>query len=417
MQAWPSFVAAMAGLAALVFSLAYLRTSSPGLHAAETTVRRRLQELYSSEAKSPATAGKKPRFVIHVGPMKTGTSSLQADFEWLMSDYLKQDGWHYINLEDPIEHIELNRNKPQEFLDNFKVEADKLLPLGQNVLRSREQYSPVFSDNPWMYEKLKENLSGWDVLIVAGYRPYSEWMPSWWFQAMRAPYSDPKHPEDRIKNPWRYLSNGKMTGELYRIEAMFPNFYNFWTGRKRFTDAIVDGASPVFPVKVLDIHDPKGARSAFLCDILGGDAPISCQASLEMDKNKPAHKSNNKSNLDEVQYDAIAMAAIKRGLVVEDKWRRSEVIDAIIERQEVELKLRVSDLPLLCPDEATYKAFWDLTIELDRKCLPEKVSPERESTLLNHFEKAKEHKKYCHVDVDAVLEDSGWRKFFEKFSS
>ena len=398
--------------------LAFLRTSSPSPHAAEPKVLRRLQEVNSSAEESVATpTKKKPRFVIHVGPMKTGTSSVQADFEWLMSDYLEQDGWHYINLNDGIEKIELNRNNPQEFLDNFKIEADKLLALGKNIIRSREQYSPVFSDNPWMYEKLKENLSGWDVLIVAGYRPYSEWMPSWWFQAMRAPYSDPKHPEDRIKNPWRYLSNGKMTGELYRIEAMFPNFYNFWTGRKRFTDAIVDGASPVFPVKVLDIHDPKGARSAFLCDILGGDAPISCQASLEMDKNKPAHKSNNKSNLDEVQYDAIAMAAIKRGLVVEDKWRRSEVIDAIIERQEVELKLRVSDLPLLCPDEATYKAFWDLTIELDRKCLPEKVSPERESTLLNHFEKAKEHKKYCHVDVDAVLEDSGWRKFFEKFSS
>ena len=118
-----------------------------------------------------------------------------------------------------------------------------------------------------------------------------------------------------------------------------------------------------------------------------------------------------------MQYDAIAMGAIKKGLVVEDKWRRSEVIDAIIERQEVELQRDVFDFPLLCPDDATYKAFWDLTLELDRKCLPERATPERESTLHQHFQKAVEHKKYCHVDVDAILEDSAWQAFFEKFSS
>ena len=47
----------------------------------------------------------------------------------------------------------------------------------------REQYSGIFWEHPWMYKRLQEILSDdWDVLIVAGYRPYFEWLKSFWFQ-------------------------------------------------------------------------------------------------------------------------------------------------------------------------------------------------------------------------------------------
>lgn len=53
-----------------------------------------------------------------------------------------------------------------------------------------EQFSGLFWEHPWMYERLKKILSDdWDVLVVAGYRPYFEWLKSYWFQGMQHPCS------------------------------------------------------------------------------------------------------------------------------------------------------------------------------------------------------------------------------------
>jgi len=142
------------------------------------------------------------KFFLHVGPMKTGTSSLQADLDWLMGDFLAMDNFYYIRGDDPME-TNCPLTDPDNFLECFKVEADKLLSLNKNIIRSREQYSSFFSDRPWMYPKLQEILKDWDVTIVGGYRPFHEWIPSFWYQSMRMEHSDPDHPEDRVKNTWR----------------------------------------------------------------------------------------------------------------------------------------------------------------------------------------------------------------------
>jgi len=391
----------------------------------DTTTKRRLGEgvLGQDQANSfrikqlqhdIATKRVKPRFVMHVGPMKTGTSSLQADLDWLFADDLAMDNWYYVRSHDPME-TDVDPDDPELFLKQFKVEADKLLLLNKNVIRSREQYSVFFFYNPQMYEKLAEILSDWDVTIVGGYRPFHEWIPSFWYQAMRMQYSDPNHPEERALNKWR----DENTGNLYETEPMFPNFYNFWKNKGRFSDTIVELASPHFAnVRLFDIHHPSGARSHFLCDVLGqGAAPHSCQKSLQMTRDNPS-KRVNPSNVKEVQYDSIALQAVAVGMVDETKYLRSQVVDAIVKRQEVELGLTVLDFPLICPDEAIMEEFLEMTLQRERLCLPEKVHDDPEQTRLRkHFQKAVDKKKYCRVDVEAVLSDSGWQQFFqEKFA-
>lgn len=357
------------------------------------------------------TEHKKPRFILHVGPMKTGTSSLQADLDWLLGDQLEQDGWMYVKSESPFNDIPTD--DPEIFLQRFKEEADKLLPLNKNVIRSREQYSDYFSERPWMYERLKDLLSDWDVEVVAGYRTYDGWLVSFWYQAMRMPWSDMRNPEERKQNPWR-----KDNGELFWIEPLFPNFFNFWKNRKRFTDAVVETAGPVFPVKIYDVRGSKGARSAFLCDALGeGAAPVSCAESLRLDRENPPLEVN-KSNVKEVQYDAIALGAVEKGMVDEKQFLRSDIVDAIVARQEEELQKTVNDFPLICPDEATYQEFWNITSKRDVLCMPEKyeADPDYETKFREMFQKSVDKKKFCRVDVDAVLADTEWQQFFAKYA-
>lgn len=130
---------------------------------------------------------------------------------WRIQRFLEKDGWHYIGGKDPMEHIPMD--DPEVFLEMFEKEAKELRKRNVNMIRSRyvssrlrdvisskrlfsakprffaplslvsEQYSEIFYDHPWMYERLKEILSDdWNVLIVAGYRPYFEWLKSFWFQ-------------------------------------------------------------------------------------------------------------------------------------------------------------------------------------------------------------------------------------------
>lgn len=404
-------------IAAFLLSIGNVKNSS---HPKPSSEHRRLIEqerttLPAEQQKEITTKKKKPRFVIHFGPMKTATSSLQADLDWKMGKFLEQDGWYYIKLRDPMNNIHMDKDNPELFLEQFKREADKLLVRNQNIIRSREQYSALFSENAWMYERLHDLLSDdWDVTIVAGYRPYHEWISSFRYQAKRMKYSDPKNPQDRVKNHWR-----KENGKLHHQEPMFPSFYKFWTAKPRFTKSIIEQASPHFPVKVFDMRDPIGMRSAFLCDALGeGAAPVSCRESLKMDLRKPPGRVN-KSNEKELQYDAIALAAVSRGLVDEYRWRRSEIIDAIEHQQETVLKKKVVDFPLICPDDETYKEFWERTLRLDQFCMPQskrKARDERENKLRENFQAAVDKKKFCHVDVDSVLDNEEWRQFFQQYA-
>ena len=332
---------------------------------------------------------------------------------WLIQEDLEKDGWHYIGGQDPMEHIPMDGD-PEDFLKAFQKETKKLRKLNVNMIRSREQYSALFQRHPWMYERLHDILSeDWEVLIVAGYRPYFSWVPSWWFQTQRMPYSNPDKPEERHMNPW----TKKNSGELYRIEPMFPEFYNWWKVHTRYTDAIVELAKPYFRVKVYDIYNPRGARTHFLCDIIGKEfVPHACQKSIELDQNPP--KRVNKGNLNEVQYDAIALEMAARGMVDLEKWDRATVVDEITVYQEEELRRTVLDFPYKCPDQAHMDELWNMSRSFDLEYMPElsKEDPNRLDKLHEQFMEAVEKKKFCHVDVEAILADSEWQEHFQKFA-
>lgn len=332
---------------------------------------------------------------------------------WLMQPFLKKDGWYYIGGEEPMEHIPME--DPEEFLVMFEAAAKELRKKNMNMIRSREQYSGLFYSNQWMFQRLHEILrDDWEVLIVASYRPYHEWLPSYWFQGQRWQYTDPKHLEQRHMNPWTH----KRSGKFQLIEPMFPGFFDFWAEIKRFTDSIIDPASPYFPTKVYDIHDPRGARSAFLCEVLGeGAAPNACQESLRLHRENPP-KPVNTSNPKVVQYDAIALVAASKGLVDMEKWDRATVVDEITIHQEEVLRRDVLDFPLICPTQEYVDKFWAMTRDLDVHCMPEKSQndPEHLAKLHDKFQIAVEQKRYCIVDADTVLERSEWQRFFQKFA-
>lgn len=310
---------------------------------------------------------------------------------------------------------QISMEDPEEFLQLFEVAAKELRKKNLNMIRSREQYSALFYSNPWMFKRLHEMLSDdWDVLITAGYRPYFEWLPSYWFQGQRLKYTNPKKPEQRHMNPWTH----KRTEKFQLIEPMFPKFFDFWKNVSRFTDSIIEPSKEYFATRVFDIHDPRGSRSTFLCDVLGdGAAPIACEESLRLDREAPP-KIVNPSNPSEVQYDAITLFAASKGMVDMEKFDRATVIDEVTKHQEEVLHRSVFDFPYNCPTQEYLDEFWQMSRDFDLRYVPEQSlnDPDHLDKLQEKFQSAVEAKKFCIVDAEAVLEDSKWQTFFQQFA-
>lgn len=332
----------------------------------------------------------------------------QADLTWLMQPFLEQDGWQYITIRDPMHSIPMN--DPEIFLQQFEKEAKELRKQNKNFIRSREQYSVLFANHPWMYARLEEMLrDDWDVTIVAGYRPYFEYLTSKWYQEFRLPFSDEYGASSRELNTW---TNKEGTGDIKLVKSIFPSYFAYWKDHSSFTNGIIQPAMGHFPVKVFDIHDPRGARTVFLCDMVGADlVPHACDESMRLDREKPLVK-HNPSNVKEIFYDAIALAAASSGIINMTQWKRTAVIDAIKERQETQLAKTIYDFPLNCPSQEQQDEFLAYTLSLDEQCVPHLFHNDRIERLRTDFQKAVDRKKFCLVDTNAVLKDSEWQAFF-----
>jgi len=326
---------------------------------------------------------------------------------------LEQDDWHYGNhyhkfaddteMEPDLTRIELHE---ELFFEKFKEVADKMKHFNRNIAIINEGFSVEFGNDPWKFEKLKETLKDdWEVSIVVGYRPFFEWIPSMWTQVFK--FNDQLYKE-RSELPWHHTD-----GNLHYVQSMFPKFFS-WMGKKEwFSNSMVDFASPHLSVEIIDLHDPKGVSSVFICDIL--KASKTCEGSLRRDKEAKSAVVN-KGSPSSVHYDAIGLEAAKKGYVNVDKWNRTDVSDAIEAYVVEELKMTAFDLPMICPDDKVMAGLLERSLRYDKQYAPKAADdPERQSKLSQDFMKRVEKKEYCFIDFEVVMTDSKWKSFFQKY--
>jgi hypothetical protein len=356
--------------------------------------------------------------------MKTGTTSIQIDLTRLsFFGFLERDQWHYANREHQfadgsVMGRELSLVKPDgpNFVKDFVHELAKLRVHNRNVIISCEDYAIQFSDHPSRYRELKDALEhDWDVQIVSGYRPFFDWFASFWFQ-LSAPHEHTKSTFVWRQQPQQY---GSHPGELNYIQPAFPDVFSWASPLKAgfFTNAVVDYASPYFPVKILPLIPGQDPTEKLVCGIL--KAPNACkeiQRQIREESNR--RKAVHLSSYDPIRCDEIGLAAAKAGLIDLDAHSRSEMVDAIRAFLRDELHREISDLPYTCPDEQTMTDLFDLSWELERKYVPSLIganASERETRLLEAFRRKVGKRTYCSVDTESLLRQEEWQTFFQTF--
>ena len=419
----------------------------------------RSAESISTTKSSLNNHGEKPTFVIHVGPSKTGTTMLQCSLIYTDTKeheriYFKKDNYRYIGTRprecgfgpDGIYKKTYLRNAPGDvyyghgtywtmlqgsnvlpkdsifatevgrffedahqvqpsglkMADVFRNETETLLRHGENGLYVFEGFDRATKSH---VEALGEFLKDFNVKVILNYRKLYEWLPSFYSELVRIRDVHQYHfPETKYNNesdilPFALENRGIFTEMVHDFERH----------RKHPSQIIRERFSRVFSdVSVIDIHnfpDENDYKAHMFCDII--HANTTCDAFRTGKIKSRSHDSNNPAF--KFAYDMIIMAAFRKG-IISSRLPRNVAFEAVEALQEYRLNLGQNDYPLICMPDSELQRIFNLSLEAEKSIMGE-FEGQREKHWKG-FEKYVARKKFCHVDVDKVMEeDDRLRRF------
>jgi len=381
--------------------------------------------------------------VIHIGPYKTATTSIQT-YSGRLYQNLAQDGY-----EMPWKHLQLQLKKLGKDATKRKIpewwckqmyfalcfyqsvpthrmkkesaeECNRELfnagvEISQknhnSLLVSAEQFSNVEIEG---VEKLHEYLSNrWDnVTIVAAYRRYYEWIVSFYNERQK----------DVIFNDAISANKtDRLLPSLYH-ELRFNSVFNEEI-RHKYTLSAVSRYQMYFEnVVVMNYHDKsKSILERFYCDVLPG-AIETCRKLKSIKVSKSINTSHSRV------YEELAYAAHRRGMInIKEKLNAKSVVESrrqhnikkksnaelvqesICQHQEKILNLTSYDFPRKCLPDDILNEIWSTSLEAEKKFGGDEVD---ESTMKDEFDKYSKT-SFCELDLDAILHSPLWVKFFQ----
>ena len=383
--------------------------------------------------------------VLHVGPSKTATTSLQTDLTALQ-EALHADGYAYAGRyytpkidADSGGTIRLGRSQSSlletahAMLKQCPHQDDQRWRCCKTFAQELDAYVQqqgvphvILSEEPfgnqWRHPQdwvaimealrnTKTNSNQWHVTVVVGYRHFYAWLPSARFQHERL---------DRINPVWP-----EPYGTGRSVQPFYPDWYsgmeytsNFneeWNKNFQHTANILDSMNhTVEDVRILNLHNDQHYSPLRL--LLCGSTtrtPTACRQALRREQEQH-HETvmNTQSSVPSPFYDALATVAAAFALVNTTAHTRTQVRDAIQYRHETVLGLTLHDLPLQCPPAAVLEQLRNTSLALEERCLssPPTTTASKELHRAG-FDEYVEHQQYCFVDTEAVLNDPEWRDF------
>ncbi|GAX19573.1 hypothetical protein FisN_19Hh151 [Fistulifera solaris] len=384
-----------------------------------------------------ATPPAKPLLVLHVGPGKTATTTLQVDltrpsYEACLAedDYL-YGGRFYLK---PSQNSDGKwMEGPESFSPPLETLRDILIPakarntvsecsptrpkcwkaLQQQIDDSAGDHHIILSDEPlalrWTPENAKLMKDAFrdvrDILVVIGYRRFFDWLPSSIFQRNRKRLVD-KHWPSR--------------GELAMLDPLWPllgTSAEAWKERHyTFTDSLVQATQAAsLPHRILNMHDPTmTVSSQFFCQVLPS-ASSCCQLAANATSSTIMNM-RTEEQVHQLYFDTITTAAAAKGWIHKSKYSRPQIREALKEYYHAR---PLKQWSLYCPTEQQLQLLYDQSWRMEQELI---IGPTVDPEFRYHLEE--EHRSsfegrvregaFCQLDLKASLET--FRDFFRKYS-
>jgi len=351
--------------------------------------------------------------ILHVGPQKTGTTSIQINAIGGLASELESDGYQIIDNYGYRLFDKLKWSCRRE--DSERCHKHKKRLLGEFYNRTMESSNEevprytMHSNEEWsllphgdFYEQLVDKLfEPWDMIhIIIFYRPFMDWLPSMYSQYRKYKMAVPTK-KYFWKQVWMY-PNEQMTfaqyvGDLMGMEGGPDDALATYD----FFKKSLDRAGKKYKMHMLDTYAEHGAENEFLCNLPG--ATKSCQ---HISNSTKKYRQWNKVELP-LDLDHVVVEAYQRNLV---NMERHYAAVALKEKLQ-EMNITMDQLPRAClsPEEGE----WILNRAMENQAvfleLYSDVAPDSEKLSSRTFSKSDLESKlqslqYCRPNSTAVLE-------------
>jgi hypothetical protein len=374
---------------------------------------------------------------IHIGPSKTGTTAIQ---EKSANVQLNSDGVIYVGkfggepstkyfqfLKCMMEtHEEQHNNSEYSLIRNgdncwkdfmAKYEDNGTLP---SLLDSHEEYSyrdrrneSIANPGPFLLTKKYIESKGHDVVLIATYRRYYEWLSSALLQTCNNRLFFPTTGSLTL---WLHQGGRQCFKTWQSANSIIKNDKGFGI----FTYANIEETVPEkrsigFNVKVMNYHDPMHP-SAILqnlhCNVLKEYTPNTCQEPMPtlISKGNTTGEILSKG-LNIHYYDAIVLEAAQRGFINTTEITRREARNSLIHHHTQVLGKAYTDLPILCPPPQFLDNLLEKSLEFERVMSNDLYSTETVDAAIeaNHIEGFNHfmgvNLGYCFADVVRLFEN------------
>jgi len=354
----------------------------------------------------------KPKLILHVGPRKTATTTIQHFIFWAnggvskVARALAKDNFIAIHTEwqDVLSLVEDCLLKLPHESDltkwyRFTSTFDEAYLNKQHVAISNEALSLVKKneDVKALFLTLTEK---WDVRVIIAYRPLEAWYPSMYQEDRKATF------------------HNKQTNSYRRLDSNIPNpcnipfteYFNEHWKQKYLGDPLetLETYQYIFgkdKVKTLMMTRPDHVdiSQQFICD--GLEAKHAC-AKVK----KTTVVSTNKSQRFLFDHDLLVFGA----------WRR-QMLGRKCERHKItkkfgmhlnELNMTIHDLPKVC---ISAEQFAELKYQSWITETKMSVFPRSKKEFDDSFTQLEKESKFCSVDVGTVLSNPTWANVFRGF--
>jgi len=356
--------------------------------------------IISDTSTSTSTINAKPIIYLHVGPLKTASTTIQwvAKQQCVRTAALEKDNMILLtsdDLPDELNKCINNKFRASEYCSQYLNDIfQKFRGENKTLFLSHERISSFNEIESWKF--WREALINWDVHIIVVYRRTYEWELSLFNQRYKLDhmtFDKWKSTKLEIQN-LRQVFDSTISKKNIRLRRP-SNIYNFFlkSGHR---------------VEVMNMHAEGDVVKDLFCKHIKR-ANATCAAVIDLNKNIRLPRKNQSVYQG---YDRIAIAAYRMGLV-NKSIRRSFVRSRIQMRHEVELGLESSSFPVDCVSSKDLDKVLYLTIQEEKMIFP--VFSESilgEERLRHNFQTAINKGKFCNVDGEKVLADQGWIDFF-----